>query len=73
MNVRYKDYLIETLETSPSGWRARVRRVDGQKIKILTDADGKEVESITTSGRGSFSVDDAVALAKEMIDGGGMQ
>jgi hypothetical protein len=67
------DYLIETLETSPARWRARVRRVDGRKIKILTDPENKEVGSITTGGTESFSVDDAVALAKEMIDGGGMQ
>jgi hypothetical protein len=71
MNVRYKDYLIETLETSPGRWRARVRRVDGRRIKILIPE--KEVESIPTGGMESFSVDDAVALAKEMIDGGGMQ
>jgi len=30
-----------------------------------------EVESITTSGMESFSVDDAVEVAKSMIDGGG--
>ena len=46
---------------------------DGRKIKILRDPENREVESITTGGMESFSVDDAVALAKEMIDGGGMQ
>jgi hypothetical protein len=71
MSVDYKGYRIEPLETSPGRWRARIRRVDGRKIKILIPA--KEVESILTSGMESFSVDHAVALAKEMIDGGGMQ
>ena len=33
----------------------------------------REVKSITTGGMESFSVEDAVELAKEMIDGGGMQ
>jgi hypothetical protein len=68
--MQYKGYLIETLETSPRRWRARVRRLDGQKIKISVPA--SEVESITTSGMESFSVDDAVQVAKSMIDGGGM-
>jgi hypothetical protein len=69
--MRYKDYVIEILETSPKRWRALVRRLDGQKIKIFVPE--KEVESITTSGMESLTADDAVQLAKEMIDGGGMQ
>jgi hypothetical protein len=69
--VHYKGYLIQTLETSPSGWRAIVRRLDGQKIKILTPR--KEVESIETGGMESFSVEGAEAVAKETIDDGGMQ
>jgi hypothetical protein len=68
--MQYKGYSIETLETSPSRWRARVRRLDGQKIKIHVPP--HEVESITTGGMESFSVDDAVEVAKSMIDGGGM-
>jgi hypothetical protein len=68
--MQYKDYLIEPLETSPSRWRARVRRLDGKKIKI--HATGNEVESITTSGMESFSIEDAVQIAKSMIDGGGI-
>jgi hypothetical protein len=68
--MQYKGYSIETLETSPSRWRARVRRLDGQKIKIPVT--GNEVESITTGGMESFSPDDALQVAKSMIDGGGM-
>jgi len=68
--MQYKGYSIEMLETSPSRWRARVRRLDGQKIKIHVT--GNEVESLTTGGMESFSVDDAAQVAREMIDGGGM-
>jgi len=72
MNVHYKDYLIEPLETSPSRWRARVRRIDGRKIKNFIK--NNEAESITMdAGMEYFSVDAAVASAKEIIDGGGMQ
>jgi hypothetical protein len=69
--MSYKDYVIEILETSPNRWRARVRRHDGENIKISVPE--KEVESITTSGMESLTTDDAVQLAKGMIDGGGMQ
>jgi hypothetical protein len=69
--VHYKAYVIEALETSPGRWRARVRRLDGQAIKILTD-NGKETDSITTGGMERFSAPDAMTVAKEMIDGGGM-
>jgi hypothetical protein len=63
--------VIEPLETSSGRWRARVQRADGRRIKIFVPE--KEVDSITTGGMESFSPDDAIALAKEMIDGGGMQ
>ena len=52
MNVRYKDYLIETPETSPGRWRARVRRVDGRRIKILIPE--KEVEVDHHERHGEF-------------------
>jgi hypothetical protein len=68
----YKAYSVEIFESSPGRYRARVHRLDGHKIKILTD-NSREVASITTSGIAAFSVDDALALAKEMIDGGGME
>jgi hypothetical protein len=64
----YKVYLIETFESSEGRYRARVRRLDGRKIKIPTDSN-REVDSITTSGMAAFSVDGALKSAKEMIDG----
>ena len=63
--VHYKDYEIEPFESSPGRWRARVRRKDGRKIKNETDL-------ITTGGVESFSANAVIAVAIEMIDGGGM-
>ena len=68
--TNYKAYSIEPMETSPSRWHARIRRLDGRKIKILVD--GREEPFIETVGMEHFSVDAAIASAKEMIDGGGM-
>ena len=68
--THYKEYEIEPFESSPGRWRARVRRFDGRKIKIAVIND--EVGSISTGGTESFSAEDAIALAREMIDGGGM-
>jgi hypothetical protein len=70
MTTYYKHYEIEPFESSPGRWRARVRRVDGRKIKIAVI--NNEVEFITTGGMESFSAEDAIAVAREMIDGGGM-
>jgi hypothetical protein len=42
----------------------------GQKIKIRVS--GKEVASITTSGMPRFTMEAAIAMAEEMIDGPGM-
>ena len=63
--VPYKDYLIEPVETSSTRWRAPVRRLGGQKIKTF---EGGEFAFIPTGGIETFSIDDAVAVAKEMID-----
>lgn len=71
-DVHYKDYLIEPLETSPGRWRPRVRRIDGRKIKNLIKGDEAEL-IIMDTGMEHFSADAAVAQAKEIIDGGGMQ
>ena len=50
--MHYKDYSIEALETSRGRWRARIRRRDGQTIKILIDGD--ETESFMIGGMESF-------------------
>jgi len=68
----YKAYLIETFESSVGRYRARVRRLDGQNIKNLTDG-SRETESVPTSGIEAFSEDGALRLAKEMIIRGEMK
>ena len=69
--MHYKDYSIEALETSRGRWRARIRRLNGQTIKILIDGD--ETESFMMSGMESFTADAAVDEAKRLIDGGGIR
>lgn len=59
----YRDYLIDAFESSPRRWRVRVRRQDGCCIETIA---GK-FESIT-SGIESLSADDAITVAKGMID-----
>jgi hypothetical protein len=68
--IEYKGYRIEPLETSAGRWQARVSRLDGQKIKIRVS--GKEAASITTRGMPRFTMEAAIAMAEEMIDGPGM-
>lgn len=69
--MHYKDYSIEALETSRGRWRARIRRRDGQTIKILIDGD--ETESFMIGGMESFTAEAAVDEAKKLIDGGGIR
>jgi hypothetical protein len=61
----YNGYLIEPFESSPGRWRVRVRRQDGSNIETIAGA----FASITTGGVESLSADDAVTIAKGMIDG----
>jgi hypothetical protein len=68
--VQYKEYEIEALETSPRRYRAWVRRIDGRKIRTLVPE--KEHDSIKTGGMECLRPEDAIELAKEMIDSGGM-
>ena len=69
--MHYKDYSIEALETSRGRWHARIRRLDGQTIKILIDGD--ETGSFMIGGMVSFTADAAVDEAKKLIDGGGIR
>jgi hypothetical protein len=59
----YNGYLIETFESSPRRWRVRMRRQDGLSIETFAGA----CESITT-GIESLSVEDAITVAKGMVD-----
>jgi hypothetical protein len=66
---QYKEYSIEPFETEPHRWRANIRRLDGQKIKT---ADGRKHAFIRTGGMECFSADEAVQVARRLIDGRGM-
>jgi hypothetical protein len=67
----YKDFRIEPFQTTSGGWRAKITRLDGQKIKVAVPA-GNEHDSITTGGMESLSAEAAIDEAKRLIDCGGM-
>jgi len=69
--VEYEGFQIEPFQTIAGGWRAKITRLDGQKIKVAVPA-GDEHDFINTSGMESLSADAAIDVAKRLIDGGGM-
>jgi hypothetical protein len=68
MVTDYKGYRIEAYEVEPGRWRVRLRRIDGHRIK--TEAGVGDVAS--TKGTGVHSADEAIAIAKELIDAGSL-
>jgi hypothetical protein len=66
----YKNYEIEPFESSPYKWRARIRRLDGKHIRTFVPENVMVV--FTTGGMESLSPDDAIELAKRIIDGRGL-
>jgi len=64
----YKDYAIEAYDTHHTGWKAKITRLDGRKIKTFPNDD--ECDFIET--RIYEKPEDAVIEAKSLIDGGGM-
>jgi len=62
--TNYKEYSIETIESSPQRYHARVQRTDGKKMQIGDE----EVDSFTTSNEESSSTDDALKQAIMLID-----
>jgi hypothetical protein len=69
--IEYKGFLIDPVETSSGRWRAKIRRPDGRKIKVVVTE--VEHDSITTGGMETFSAEAAIETAKQAIDGGGMR
>jgi hypothetical protein len=67
--MNYKEYSIETLKSFPKRWHAEIKRLDGKKIKTFPP--DKEFEIIETIC--CLSAEDAVVLAKELIEDGGME
>jgi hypothetical protein len=66
----YKHYEIEPFESSPYKWRAHIWRLDGENIRTLDPEN--EMRVCTTGGMESLSPDDAIEVAKGIIDGHGL-
>ena len=69
METRYKNYRIEAYQTEIRRWRARIRRLDGKKVKVA--ATGEQHEFLPTTGaRGAMTARSAIDVAKALIDDG---
>jgi hypothetical protein len=72
--ITHNEYSIEVLEAEkkpdePARWRARIRCVDGAKILVESSGDIRS-EIITEPDQ--WAVDDAIKLAKRVINAGGL-
>jgi len=65
--IPYGHYVIILVQLAADEWRADIRRLDGRKIKAVG---GTEFDYIP--GKAKFSVEEAVAQAKRLINAGGM-
>jgi hypothetical protein len=71
METRYKNYRIEVYQTEIRRWRARIRRLDGKKVKAA--ATGEQHEFLrTAAARGAITARTAIDVAKALIDDGGI-
>jgi hypothetical protein len=66
--TEYKGYRIEPYEHEPGRWRARISRLDGKKLKISVPP----TEQATLDTMDTVSYGHAVKLARQAIDGGGI-
>jgi hypothetical protein len=66
--TEYKGYRIEPLEPKPGRWRARISRLDGEQLKTAVPPAAQAfLDTMDTVSYGH-----AVELAKQAIDGGGI-
>jgi hypothetical protein len=66
--TEYKGYRIEPFEPEPGSWRARITRLDGKQLKTAVPPTKQAfLDTMDTVSYGH-----AVKLAKEAIDGGGI-
>src|SRR6478609_627473 len=66
--ITYKQYYIDRFERGPNRWIARIRRVDGRNVRVISPASEHQfLETKPTS-----SAEEAESLAKQGIDFGGM-
>jgi hypothetical protein len=66
--TEYKGYRIEPFETVPGRWRARISRLDGKELKTAVPPAAQAFLDTTDT----VSYGHAVDLAKQAIDGGGI-
>jgi hypothetical protein len=64
----YRGYRIEPYEREPGRWRARISRLDGKKLKTTVPP----TEQATLDTQDTVSYGHATELAKQAIDGGGI-
>ena len=66
--ITYKQYYIDRFERGPNRWIARITRVDGRNVRVISPASEHQfLETKPTS-----SAEEAESLAKQGIDFGGM-
>jgi len=66
--TEYKGYRIEPFEPEQGRWRARISRLDGKKLKTTIPP----TEQAFLDTQDTVSYGHAVDLAKQAIDGGGI-
>jgi hypothetical protein len=66
--TEYQGYRIEPYEREPGRWRARISRLDGKELKTAVPP----TEQATLDTLDTVSYGHAVDLAKQAIDGGGI-
>jgi hypothetical protein len=66
--ITYKAYHLDPIEDDPGRWRARISRIDGKKIKVAVPPS----ERTFLDTQYTVSAEEAIKLAKQGIDGGGM-
>ena len=67
--ITHKAYVIDAFQHDTDRWRATIRRSDGKKIRVAVPP--SVLDQATTSAD-ALTAEKAIALARKMIDGGGL-
>ena len=70
METRYKNYRIEAYQTEIRRWRARIRRLDGKKVKVAATGEQHEFLPTAAARGGAMTARYAIDVAKALIDDG---
>ena len=66
----YKGFSISANELRPNRWVAEIRRADGTRIKVDLPGDGGGLRKSIITDPPLRSAQDAISLAKQVIDSG---